>query len=217
MTDGRGSPRRGTRAWLAAGALLLMVAGGPRASAQDTLEGFVWLERPVPEIIFADATGAPRTLADFKDRIVLLNLWATWCVPCREEMPSLDRLQKKLGGADFMVLPLSLDKGGRAVIEEFYAEFGIEHLGIYVDPTVRAGMELGAVGIPTTLLISAEGVELGRKIGPAEWDSPEALALIGSYLMATTGGDCACPMGRMGTAKPPSSSEAEAGSANTQP
>lgn len=217
MTRLRGSRRRGARAWLAAGALLLTVAGGRPASAQDTLEGFVWQERPVPEFIFADATGAPRTLADFKGRIVLVNLWATWCVPCRTEMPSLDRLQGKLGGPDFMVLPLSIDKGGRAVIEEFYAEVGIEHLDIYVDPTARAGMELGAVGIPTTLLISAEGVELGRMIGPAEWDSPAALKMIGTLIIATTGGDCACPMGRMGTAKPPSSSESEAGSGNTQP
>lgn len=213
MTNGNGS----TRAWMVVAALLVMVAGGPPASAQDTLEGFVWMERPVPEITFEDETGATRTLAEFQGRIVLLNLWATWCVPCREEMPSLDRLQKKLGGSDFMVLPLSIDKGGREVIEEFYEEVGIEHLGIYVDPTARAGMKLGAVGIPTTLLISADGIELGRKTGPAEWDSPAAFEMLGSLIIATTGGDCACPMGKTGTAKPSSAGDADTGADDTQP
>jgi thiol-disulfide isomerase/thioredoxin len=187
-----------TAAWLFAA----MLAPIHSAIGGSTLDGFLWMERPLPEIAFVDGTGAGRTLADFEGRVVLLNIWATWCPPCRREMPSLDRLQGKLGGDDFMVLALSIDRGGREVIEEFYREVGIVNLGIFYDDTGSAPAELGVGGIPTTILVSAAGDEIGRKIGPAEWDSPEALDLIGSFLIATEGGECACPMGRAGTAKP---------------
>ncbi len=134
--------------------------------------------REMPALNFIDASGAEMTLADFRGKSVLLNLWATWCVPCREEMPTLDRLQASLGGDDFLVLALSLDQEGPPVVKEFYDELGLKHLGIYVDDRILAPAQLGVIGVPATLLIDREGREIGRKLGPAEWDSAEVEAEI---------------------------------------
>jgi thiol-disulfide isomerase/thioredoxin len=117
-------------------------------------------------------------LSAFKGKVILLNIWATWCGPCRQEMPTLDRLEAKLGGPDFQVVALSIDQGGVPVVKEFYEELGLENLGIYIDDRMRAPAQLGVVGIPGTLLIDREGREIGRKLGPAEWDSEEVLAEI---------------------------------------
>ena len=86
--------------------------------------------RPLPEIIFADGDGRALSVAGFRQLVILLNVWATWCVPCRKEMPTLDRLQAKLGGDDFIVIPLSIDRGGAAAVKRFYQEIGIKKLGI---------------------------------------------------------------------------------------
>ncbi|MGH8222149.1 MAG: TlpA family protein disulfide reductase [Woeseiaceae bacterium] len=137
---------------------------------------------PVPELAFEDGAGRKRALADFRGRAVLLNIWATWCVPCREEMPALDRLQQKLGGPGFEVVALSIDAGGVGAVKQFYNEIGIRALAIYVDPASRAMGALGLVGIPTTLLIDRQGREIGRRTGPAQWDGPEAVRMIESYM-----------------------------------
>ena len=134
--------------------------------------------KPVPELRFVDGAGQPRTLADVRGKTVLLNLWATWCVPCRKEMPALDRLQARLGGPNFEVVALSIDKKGLPVIQAFYAELGLKALAIYVDATGDAAKQVGALGIPTTVLVDAQGNEVGRAMGPREWDSPAAVAEI---------------------------------------
>lgn len=134
--------------------------------------------KPVAAIQFEDALGKSRSLTDFRGKVVLLNIWATWCVPCRKEMPALDRLQALFEARDFEVLPLSIDRGGLDVVRKFYAEVGIQKLGIYRDTSGGATRGLGAVGIPTTLLIDREGREIGRLIGPAEWDAPDMVAFI---------------------------------------
>lgn len=131
---------------------------------------------------FVDGDGRGLTLSDFRGQVVLLNLWATWCVPCREEMPTLDRLQAQLGGEDFHVLPLSIDRAGLDPVRRFYEEIGIRHLGLYLAEDLRAMLALAAYGLPTTLLIDREGREIGRRIGPAEWDSPEAVAQFESII-----------------------------------
>jgi thiol-disulfide isomerase/thioredoxin len=143
--------------------------------------------QPVPELHFADAKGKPVSLADFRGKTVLLNIWASWCPPCRAEMPALDRLQAKLGGPDFEVIPVSIDQGGSALvlIEEFFRELGVHQLPIYIDPTGQAAGEVGSVGLPTTLLIDRDGQEVGRLIGGADWDSPEAIAFIEQRLART--------------------------------
>lgn len=125
---------------------------------------------------FVDGAGRDLTLDDFRGRVVLLNIWATWCAPCREEMPTLDRLQAQLGGDDFHVLPLSIDRAGLSPVQRFYEEIGIEHLGQYLAEDIRAMLAFAVIGLPTTLLIDRRGRERGRLMGPAEWDSAEAIA-----------------------------------------
>ena len=141
--------------------------------------------KPVPELTFFDADGEEVRLADFQGEVVVLNLWATWCAPCRREMPSLDRLQGRYGGNGLEVIALSLDRGDVAKIREFFEELEISSLAIYQDPTARAGRELGAPGLPTTIVIDRTGQEVGRLLGPAEWDSAEALAVIDALLRAS--------------------------------
>lgn len=134
--------------------------------------------KPVPELRFENGEGQPVTLADFRGKVVLLNVWATWCGPCREEMPTLDRLQATLGGKDFEVLALSIDRAGIGVVNAFYDEIGVEHLAKYIDDSGEAARELGAVGLPTTLLLDRQGREIARHVGPAAWDTPEMTAFI---------------------------------------
>ena len=150
------------------------------ASAQDATKHFVMHEAPkaVGAISFRNERGQARILADFKGRVVLLNLWATWCVPCREEMPALDRLQAALGGPDFEVVPLSIDRRGVDAVKKFYVETGVHNVGIFIDTSGQAVRALGAVGLPTTLLIDRAGRELGRITGPAEWDEPQMVELV---------------------------------------
>jgi thiol-disulfide isomerase/thioredoxin len=134
--------------------------------------------RPVPEISFQDDQSHELTLADFRGRVVLLNVWATWCVPCRKEMPTLDRLQARLGGKDFLVMALSIDRKGVEAVRDFSREVGVEKLAIYVDPSGQGSHSLAIPGVPTTLLIDREGREVTRKMGEAEWDSAEMVALV---------------------------------------
>src|SRR5216684_2766032 len=143
----------------------------------------------LPDLAFEDADGRAKKLSDWRGKIVLVNLWATWCVPCRREMPALERLQAKLGGAAFIVLPLSIDRGGLPPVKRFYEELGLEALGIFVDQSGAATSKLATTGVPTTLLIDRDGREIGRLLGAAEWDSPEAIALIRRYLNSPSGGD----------------------------
>lgn len=148
--------------------------------AATTTELFAAASAPmlVPELRFVDGTGRPRALAEFRGKAVLLNLWATWCVPCRKEMPALDRLQAHLGGPGFEVVALSIDKKGLPVVQAFYAELGLKALAIYVDDSGSAVRAVGALGIPTTLLIDAQAREIGRAVGAKEWDTAAVVAEI---------------------------------------
>ena len=152
----------------------------PAAPVARNMGAFVHTRPPadVPEISFQDEQGTPLTLANFRGKAVLLNLWATWCAPCREEMPSLDRLQKELGSDTFEVVALSLDRAGQEASAKFFSDTKVEHLKLYLDPSMKSGNKLRAIGMPTTILIDKEGRELGRLPGPAEWDSPAAKELI---------------------------------------
>lgn len=138
--------------------------------------------QPLTEIRFEDGDGQPLTLQDFRGKTILLNLWATWCAPCKAEMPSLDRLQAKLGSDKFEVVALALDRKGRDAARAFLTETQSEHLKLYIDPTTKAGTKLGVVGMPATILIDREGRELGRLIGPVEWDSRAAIELVNGAL-----------------------------------
>lgn len=133
---------------------------------------------PAPLVTFLDEDEAKLTLERFRGKIVVLNLWATWCTPCVAEMPMLDRLQQQLESVGVVVVALSIDRGGPEVVREFFDEHGIEHLKVYVDPTMRAQSDLKAIGLPTTILIDREGNDRGRIVGPAEWDEARAADLV---------------------------------------
>ena len=171
---------------LAAVFLLFVVAATTpmTAMAQDATTNFVLHKAPrgLPRVQFRDADGRITSLADFRGKVVLLNIWATWCVPCRVEMPTLDRLQAELGGEKFEVLALSIDRAGLEKVRDFYDDIGLRHLSIYIDSSAKATRQLRAFGLPTTLLIDREGREIGRLIGPSEWDSPEMIDFIQSRL-----------------------------------
>lgn len=158
----------------------------PIGSSSEPTAGLTLLEAPraLPELRFVNGTGAAITLADFRGKVVLLNIWATWCVPCRKEMPTLERLQEKLGGNEFEVVVLSIDQGGADAVRSFYREIGIGRLDVYVDTSGKVARDLNIVGLPTTLLIDREGRERARLIGPAEWNSPEIARTIRSVVDA---------------------------------
>ena len=140
----------------------------------------------LPELAFQDDSGARRTLADWRGRTVLFNLWATWCVPCRKEMPALDALQGKLGGPAFEVVAVNIDTRDAAKPKAWFKEVGIARLGYFADPTAKVFQDLKeigkAFGMPTTLLIDAAGCEIATLAGPAEWASEDALKLIAAAL-----------------------------------
>lgn len=136
----------------------------------------------LPATIFTEQDGTKRVLADFGGRVVLMNFWATWCGPCVREMPSLERLHKKLGGPDFTVIALSADRKGWEKILPFRKDLGLTALPLFHD--VGSKMMFGAKvrGLPTTILVGRDGRELGRLTGHAEWDSDEAVALMRHYI-----------------------------------
>lgn len=142
----------------------------------------------LPALSFKDATGAPKSLADFRGRVVLLNLWATWCVPCRKEMPALDALEQKLGGPDFQVVAVNIDTNNPQKPKAFLKEIGVSKLNYYADSSAKTFQELKAIGrafgMPTTLLVDPNGCEIGTIAGPAEWSSPDAVKLIEAALKA---------------------------------
>lgn len=155
-------------------------AGGLSQRVVGTMANFTLLPKPLPApvITFRDGNGQKRALADFAGKVVLVNFWATWCGPCRREMPSLDKLQTRLGGPDFIVVALSSDRKGPKVVRKFYQENNIQHLDTFIDKTTKAQRAFGVYGLPTSLLLDAKGREVGRLVGPAEWASDDAIALI---------------------------------------
>ena len=134
--------------------------------------------KPAPLAQFLDEHGERINLEKFRGRIVVLNLWATWCTPCIAEMPTLDHLQAQLEPLGVVVIALSLDRGGPKVVRDFFDEHEIKHLGVYVDPTMRAQSDFTVIGLPTTIVIDREGRERGRIVGPAEWDEARAADLV---------------------------------------
>lgn len=158
--------------------------GGFKAFAVGHMAAFlVKADRPpVPDLVFRDSAGSEVTLSKWRGRVVLLNLWATWCAPCRKEMPTLNDLEKQLGSKDFEVVALSVDRKGLDASAAFLKETGADALGLYIDETTTSLNMLQALGLPVTLLIDRKGREIGRLLGPAEWNSAEAIALMKAAL-----------------------------------
>jgi thiol-disulfide isomerase/thioredoxin len=140
----------------------------------------------VPALAFKDAGGADKTLADWRGRVVLLNLWATWCVPCRKEMPALAALQQKLGGPDFEVVAINIDTRNAEKPKAWLREAGVTSLAYYTDMNAKVFQDLKAVGkaigMPTTLIVDRAGCEVASLAGPAEWASADGLALVQAAL-----------------------------------
>jgi thiol-disulfide isomerase/thioredoxin len=140
----------------------------------------------VPDLAFKDADGHDRKLADWRGRTVLLNLWATWCVPCRKEMPALDALQADLGGDKFEVVAINIDTRDAEKPLAFLKDTGVTHLAYYSDQSAKVFQELKlagkAFGMPTTLIVDRSGCEIGAIAGPAEWASPDGVKLVSAAI-----------------------------------
>ena len=152
-----------------------------RCQPENGLFGNFEAKRPrveAPDESFADGEGRERRIRDFQGKGVVLNFWATWCAPCVKEMPALDRLSAMTGSNAIHVAALSSDREGAAVVKAFYQKNGIKNLAVLVDPKSKLVMKSGAKGLPTTLLIDPAGREVGRVVGPAEWDSGPVAAFL---------------------------------------
>ena len=138
--------------------------------------------KSLPPLAFKDAGGAAKSLADWRDRTVLLNLWATWCVPCRKEMPALDALQAKLGSADFEVVSINIDTRDPDKPKDWLKNAGVSRLAYYADHSAKVFQDLKVIGkafgMPTTLIVDRNGCELAALAGPAEWASDDAVKLV---------------------------------------
>jgi thiol-disulfide isomerase/thioredoxin len=178
----------GNRAGDAQCAPAVATAGRVAPFARGEVAGVVVASRALqlPDLAFRDASGSERHLAEWQGRTVLLNLWATWCVPCRKEMPALDELQAKLGGPPFEVLSINIDTRDAAKPRAWLNEVGITRLGYYSDSSAKVFQDLKlvgrAIGMPTTILIDPAGCEIGTIAGPAEWASEDALKLVHAAL-----------------------------------
>ena len=135
-------------------------------------------EPMAPVIAFADSQGAPKTLADFSGRVLIVDFWATWCVPCRQEMPAFERLQQKLGARGLFVVPIAIDARGLPAVEAFYRDNGVANLPIYLDTSREAAKKIGFAGIPSALIVDRRGREAARIEGPINWESSRIIALL---------------------------------------
>ena len=171
-----------TRRGLAAAAATLAAAlplRKPRAQSVQGIDALHALAQPRKlDVHFTDADGNARSLADYAGKGVVLNLWATWCVPCVREMPMLSDLAKLVAADGIVVLPVSSDRGGAAVVKRFYGEHGIDNLPVLLDPSGAMARGLDVRGIPTTLLIDRTGQEVGWLEGSADWSSADAVTVV---------------------------------------
>jgi thiol-disulfide isomerase/thioredoxin len=146
----------------------------------------------LPDLTFEDAQGKPKKLSDWRGRTVLLNLWATWCVPCRKEMPALETLQARLGGPDFEVVAVNIDTRDPQKPKNFLKEANLTRLGYFTDQNARIFQDLKgigrALGMPTSVLVDGQGCEIGTIAGPAEWASEDAVKLISAAMKPVAAG-----------------------------
>jgi len=186
---------------LALGALLY-AAPSPSANAADlsdadraalsglrgeTLQRLVIHEVPRDPLApaFLTEDQGRTTLDAFRGKVVLVNFWATWCAPCRKEMPAIDALARDMAGPDFAVVPVSTDFGGLAKPKAFFDQIGVQALSVYLDGDRELAEAAGVSGLPVTLLLDREGREVARLLGDAEWDSAEARAVVERLISAT--------------------------------
>ena len=131
---------------------------------------------------FVDETGAEMHLSDLRGKVVLVNFWATWCAPCRVEMPQLAALQTARGGDDFQVITIATGRNAPQAIARFFDEIGVTNLPRYADPQQALAHDMGVMGLPVSLILNRDGAEVARLMGDADWSSPSALAIIDALL-----------------------------------
>ena len=169
-------------------AAVLMFSGAATVAAAADDGGLSKMQsvvpaKPVSGKSFVDGAGGQRSIADFRGKVVLLNFWATWCAPCIKEMPSLDRLQAKMKGEGLEVVTLSQDRGKKIdKAQTFFADNGWTHLDFYLDERSMVARDMGARGLPTSVVIDRQGNEIARLTGTAEWDSPPIIAYLRKVL-----------------------------------
>lgn len=170
---------------LVTAAIIVCVATGVQAAALKELatghmQNVAVHRNPVvlPTLNFKNAAGKDLTLGDFRGKVLFLNLWATWCGPCRHEMPSIDKLQAKLGSNEFQVLAISVDRAGPKKAQAFLDDIKAENLELLIDKTAKISRKLRARGLPVSLIIDRQGREIARLTGPADWASDDAFRLI---------------------------------------
>lgn len=169
---------------------MALALGANTASAADTatlealrdgsMKKLVFQSAPkeVSQIPFTDPEGNEHTLADWQGKYVLVNFWATWCAPCRHEMPSLDALQAEFGGEDFAVVTIATGRNAVPAITRFFKEVGVTNLPVLLDPKQQLARDMAVLGLPISVILNPEGQEIARLRGDAEWDSDSAKAII---------------------------------------
>jgi len=130
------------------------------------------------DVAFTSADGAELTLADYEGKTILVNFWATWCAPCRKEMPQLSDLQTQLGGENFEVVTIATGRNPRPAMEAFFTEIGVDNLPLNADARQALARSMGVLGLPVTVIIGPDGLEIGRLQGDADWASESAIALL---------------------------------------
>lgn len=162
--------------------------------ARGEVAGLTMAKTPLrlPDLTFKDADGQEKKLSDWRGRTVLVNLWATWCVPCRKEMPALNNLETKLGGADFQVVAINIDTRDAEKPKAFLKEGGLNRLDYFTDTSAKVFQDLKgigrALGMPTSVLVDGKGCEIATIAGPAEWDSEDAIKLLKAAVPAKAAG-----------------------------
>ena len=131
---------------------------------------------------FESAEGAEMHLSDYAGKVVLVNFWATWCAPCREEMPTLSALQAAMGGEEFEVVTIATGRNDPVGMAQFFGEIGVDNLPLYRDPQQRLAREMGVLGLPITVILDREGMEIARLQGDADWSSDSAMAIVGALV-----------------------------------
>jgi thiol-disulfide isomerase/thioredoxin len=131
---------------------------------------------------FTGEDGSEMTLADYGGKVVVLNFWATWCAPCREEMPTLSALQAAMGGEDFEVVTVATGRNDPVAMEQFFAEIGVDNLPLHRDPQQKLARDMGVLGLPITVILDREGLEIARLQGDADWSSESAMAIVAAFV-----------------------------------
>jgi len=162
--------------------------------ARGEVAGLTMATAPLklPDLAFLDGDGNPKKLSDWRGRTVLVNLWATWCVPCRKEMPALDALQGQLGGPDFEVVAVNIDTRDPAKPKAFLKDGNLNRLAYFTDTNAKVFQDLKSVGralgMPTSVLVDGKGCEIATIAGPAEWASDDAIKLVKAAIKPTAAG-----------------------------